>query len=112
MEFDQYPSELVTQVKIYKTPDAGMAYQGIAGTTDIATVHPLASPIARWRVGYKREMNEQERQYSRASTTPATASILTYIDQFMETSSASRSVSPTTRRRTRRRRREPWGYAG
>ena len=42
VEFDQYPSELVTQVKIYKTPDAGMAYQGIAGTTDIATVHPLA----------------------------------------------------------------------
>ncbi len=35
VEFDQYPSELVTQVKIYKTPDAGMAYQGIAGITDI-----------------------------------------------------------------------------
>jgi iron complex outermembrane receptor protein len=42
VEFDQYPSELVNQVKIYKTPDAGMAYQGIAGTTDIQTVHPLA----------------------------------------------------------------------
>jgi hypothetical protein len=25
VEFDQYPSELVNQVKIYKTPDAGMA---------------------------------------------------------------------------------------
>ena len=42
VEFDQYPSELVTQVKIYKTPDAGMVYQGIAGTTDIPTVHPLS----------------------------------------------------------------------
>src|SRR4029450_4399394 len=30
VEFDQYPSELVTQVKIYKTPDAGMAQQDSA----------------------------------------------------------------------------------
>src|SRR6188508_3677692 len=60
VEFDQYPSELVTQVKVYKTPDAGMAYQGIAGTTDIATVHPLSYSDSRLVFGYKREVNEQE----------------------------------------------------
>jgi iron complex outermembrane receptor protein len=59
VEFDQYPSELVTQVKVYKTPDAGMAYQGIAGTTDIATVHPLAYNERKLNVGYKREMDSQ-----------------------------------------------------
>src|SRR4029077_9980148 len=31
VEFDQYPSELVSAVKVYKTPNAGMAYQGISG---------------------------------------------------------------------------------
>src|SRR6476619_7100625 len=56
VEFDQYQSELVTQVKIYKTPDAGMAYQGIAGTTDIATVHPLKLTNRKLAFGYKREM--------------------------------------------------------
>src|SRR4029453_18575274 len=40
VEFDQYPSELVSQVKIYKTPDAGMASQGIAGTPDTPPLHP------------------------------------------------------------------------
>ncbi|HKE93971.1 MAG TPA: TonB-dependent receptor plug domain-containing protein, partial [Povalibacter sp.] len=57
VEFDQYPSELVQQVKIYKTPDAGMAYQGIAGTTDIQTVHPLAFSDRKLAFGYKREMD-------------------------------------------------------
>src|SRR6188474_1902745 len=60
VEFDQYPSELVTQVKIYKTPDAGMAYQGIAGTTDISTVRPLAYDDRRTAVTYRYEMNEQK----------------------------------------------------
>ena len=40
VEYDQYPSELVSQVKVFKTPDASMSYQGIAGTADIETVHP------------------------------------------------------------------------
>src|SRR6187401_3806988 len=60
VEFDQYPSELVTQVKIYKTPDAGMAYQGIAGTTDIQTVHPLQYGKRVIALTYRHEYNEQD----------------------------------------------------
>src|SRR6187399_386613 len=60
VEFDQYPSELVNQVKIYKTPDAGMAYQGIAGTTDISTVRPLAYEGRRTSATYRYEMNGQK----------------------------------------------------
>lgn len=41
-EFDQYPSELVGQVVVYKTPDAALVGQGIAGTVDIQTVRPLS----------------------------------------------------------------------
>lgn len=37
VEFDQYPSELISQVLVYKTPNAGMTDQGIAGTADRAS---------------------------------------------------------------------------
>jgi TonB-dependent receptor len=41
VEFDQYPSELLSGVTIYKTPDAGMIGQGLSGTLDLQTVRPL-----------------------------------------------------------------------
>jgi iron complex outermembrane recepter protein len=42
IEFDQYPSELLGSVNVYKTTQAGLAAQGIAGTVDLRTVRPLA----------------------------------------------------------------------
>jgi iron complex outermembrane receptor protein len=41
VEFDQYPSELMGSVVVYKTPDAGIAGQGLAGTVDLRTIRPL-----------------------------------------------------------------------
>ena len=41
VEFDQYPSELMAGVTIYKTPDAGLVGQGLSGTMDMRTVRPL-----------------------------------------------------------------------
>ena len=42
VEFDQYPSELVNGVTVYKTPDAGLVGQGLSGTIDMQTVRPLS----------------------------------------------------------------------
>ena len=41
VEFDQYPSELINQVVVYKTPDASLVGQGLSGTVDLRTVRPL-----------------------------------------------------------------------
>ncbi len=41
VEFDQYPSELLAGVTVYKTPDAGLVGQGLSGTLDMQTVRPL-----------------------------------------------------------------------
>lgn len=41
VEFDQYPSELISQVVVYKTPDAALLGQGLAGTADLRTIRPL-----------------------------------------------------------------------
>lgn len=42
VEFDQYPSELLSSVLVYKTPDAGLVGQGLSGTVDMQTVRPLS----------------------------------------------------------------------
>ncbi len=42
VEFDQYPSELLSGVVVYKTPNAGMVGQGLSGTLDMQTVRPLS----------------------------------------------------------------------
>lgn len=41
VEFDQYPSELLSGVVIYKTPYADLVGQGLSGTLDMQTVRPL-----------------------------------------------------------------------
>ncbi len=41
VEFDQYPSELLGQVVVYKTPSAGLIGQGLSGTIDLRTIRPL-----------------------------------------------------------------------
>ena len=41
VEFDQYPSELLSGVVIYKTPDGELIGQGLSGTVDLQTVRPL-----------------------------------------------------------------------
>ena len=42
VEFDQYPSELIKSVVVYKTPDASLVGQGLSGTLDMQTIRPLS----------------------------------------------------------------------
>jgi iron complex outermembrane receptor protein len=41
VEFDQYPSEVVRSVNVYKSPTASLVGQGLVGTVDIRTIRPL-----------------------------------------------------------------------
>lgn len=41
VEYDQYPSEVVSQVNVYKTPMASLIGQGLSGTVDLRTIRPL-----------------------------------------------------------------------
>ncbi len=109
VEFDQYPSELVTQVKIYKTPDAGMAYQGIAGTTDISTVKPLAYDGRRTAVTYRYEMNGQDANIAGLDDTGNRGN-LTYIDQFMDKRLGVAFGVAYNKSPYQAQTKEPWGY--
>src|SRR5688572_28351447 len=109
VEFDQYPSELVTQVKIYKTPDAGMAYQGIAGTTDISTVHPLQYDGRQTAATYRHEYNEQDANIPGLDRTGDRAN-LTYIDQFRDKTVGVAFGVAYNKSTYQAQTREPWGY--
>ncbi|MFM5923435.1 MAG: TonB-dependent receptor, partial [Novosphingobium sp.] len=41
VEFDQFPSETVSRIDVYKAPMASLVYQGLVGTVDIKTIRPL-----------------------------------------------------------------------
>jgi iron complex outermembrane receptor protein len=41
VEFDQYPSEIVNRVDVFKSPIASLVGQGLVGTVDIRTIRPL-----------------------------------------------------------------------
>lgn len=81
VEFDQYPSELISQVLIYKTPNAGMTDQGLAGTADLQTVRPLAFGKRAFAVGVRGEKNSEPAAIGGMKNTGNRYSA-TYIDQF------------------------------
>lgn len=58
VEFDQYPSELLSGATVYKTPYAGLIGQGLAGTVDLQTIRPLAAGKRIIAGGGRFEINE------------------------------------------------------
>lgn len=79
-EFDQYPSELLNAVLIYKTPDAGLVGQGLSGTVDMQTIRPLEVGKRAVAVNYRKTRlgvgTIAEGDGSRFS--------LSYVDQFAD----------------------------
>jgi iron complex outermembrane recepter protein len=58
VEYDQYPSELINQGIVYKTPFAGLLGQGLAGTVNLKTIRPLAQKDSILAVSGRLEVNE------------------------------------------------------
>jgi TonB-dependent receptor len=85
VEFDQYPSELINQVVVYKTPDAQLVGQGLAGTIDLRTVRPLDYGRQAVVVNLRGERNSHSSGDLGADydDTGYRASF-SYIDQFMD----------------------------
>ncbi len=83
VEFDQYPAELLGGVVVYKTPDATLIGQGLAGTVDLRTIRPLEHGRRSFTANARAEFNEDGSLNPDASSLGYRASA-TYIDQFMD----------------------------
>lgn len=111
VEFDQYPSEIVSQVVVYKSPTASLVGQGLVGTIDIRTVRPLDYGKSVLAVGARGTyadlgaLNAGSKKYGyRANAT--------FIDQFADDTigialSASYVDEPYQLQEF-----NAWGYAG
>ncbi|MBS0481625.1 MAG: TonB-dependent receptor [Proteobacteria bacterium] len=58
VEFDQYPSELMSSVVVYKSPDADVSGMGLAGTVDLRSIRPLAYGKRAIAINVRGQMDE------------------------------------------------------
>lgn len=80
VEFDQYPSELLSGVVVYKTPDANISGMGLSGTVDLRTVRPLAFGKRAIAINVRGELTSGKRLNSDVRNYGGRASF-SYIDQ-------------------------------
>jgi iron complex outermembrane receptor protein len=109
VEFDQYPSELLNRVVVYKTPDASVMAQAIGGTVDMQTISPLTHGQQTLAVSLRGEMNDLGALNS-GSTDKGYRGSISYIDQFADDTVGialgySRMQSPNQEERW-----QAWGY--
>jgi len=85
VEFDQYPSELINSVEVYKTPDASLIGQGLAGTVNLNTIKPLSSSGFQMAFNARGERGSYE-DLNPGQGTGRTGSRLSFsvVDQFLD----------------------------
>jgi TonB-dependent receptor len=83
VEFDQYPSELLNAVLVYKTPDSSLVGQGLAGTIDLRTVRPLDYGNRAFALNIRGEMNGND-DLGAGSDEMGSRISASYIDQFAD----------------------------
>ena len=79
--FDQFPSELLSSVLIYKTPDAALLGQGLASTIDMRTVRPLDYKTRVISANYRKQRTGVSTDQDEGAGNRKSFS---YVDQFMD----------------------------
>jgi iron complex outermembrane recepter protein len=80
VEFDQFPSELIAGVDVYKAPSSTLVGQGLSGTLDLKTVRPLSFGQRTISINVRGERNGEGTPF-KGDGNRVTA---TYIDQFAD----------------------------
>ncbi|WP_434029533.1 TonB-dependent receptor [[Pseudomonas] boreopolis] len=79
VEFDQYPSELMSQVVVHKTTSAELVGQGLSGTVNMKTVRPLDYGERAVAINVRGDMNRLGDLKDYGNRLSAS-----YIDQFAD----------------------------
>jgi iron complex outermembrane recepter protein len=109
VDYDQFPSEMLGQVNVYKTPSANLVGAGLSGTVDLLTVKPLAHGKRTIALNARAEVLDAAKLNPDSNTWGYRFSG-TYIDQFANDTigiafSGSWLNSPSQTERF-----EAWGY--
>jgi iron complex outermembrane receptor protein len=81
VNFNQFPSELVNNIKIYKTQQASLVEGGVAGTIEIGTLRPLDFGKRRLQADIKAQYNPYGDRIV-GSGGIGWRGTLSYVDQF------------------------------
>lgn len=82
VNFNQFPSELVNNIKIYKTQQASLVEGGVAGTIEIGTLRPLDFGKRRLQGEIKAQYNPYGDRITGGSGGIGWRGTLSYVDQF------------------------------
>ena len=83
-EYDQFPSELVQQVVVYKTVDALVVGQGLSGTIDIRPLMPLSLNRRQTALSARVEKNSNGGLSSTGKGEYGNRFSASYVDQFAD----------------------------
>src|ERR1044072_8914473 len=83
-EYDQFPSELVSQVIVYKTVDALVVGQGLSGTIDIRPLMPLSVNRRQIALSARVEENSNGALSSTGQGEYGKRFSASYVDQFAD----------------------------
>ncbi|MEO2279217.1 TonB-dependent receptor [Pseudoalteromonas pernae] len=109
VEFDLYPSEIMSGVTVYKTPSASIEAEGIAGVIDMQTVRPLS------KGEQVIQFNGQYEQTSFDKLNPdgddkGFRGTVSYIDQFADDTFGVAFAYTTMSSPNQEKRWNSWGY--
>ncbi|MBU2678198.1 MAG: TonB-dependent receptor [Gammaproteobacteria bacterium] len=108
VEYDLYPSEIISGVLVYKTPDATMTHQGIGGIVDLRTNRPLDAE-SHLVINANYEMNDLDSANPEFDDTGHRLA-LSYSDVFADDTVGLALAYATTESPSQETQFRAWGY--
>ena len=109
VEFDLYPSEIMSGVTVYKTPSANIDAEGIAGVINMQTVKPLSKGERVIQVNGQYEQTSFEKLNPDGNDDGFRGTI-SYIDQFADDTIGVAIALNTMSSPNQEKRWNSWGY--
>ncbi len=111
VEFDQYPSEIVSRVDVFKSPTADLVGQGLVGTVDIRTIRPLESGRRILAIGGRVSLADLG-ALNAGSDDVGYRGNATFVDQFADDTLGIALSASYVREPYQNQEFNAWGYAG
>ncbi|MDE2081569.1 MAG: TonB-dependent receptor [Burkholderiales bacterium] len=84
VEYDQFPSELISSAVVYKTPNAALIGQGLSGTVDMMTRRPLDTRVREVALNARLEANSNGTQVPGVASPIGKRVSASYVNQFAD----------------------------
>ncbi|MBD1581603.1 TonB-dependent receptor [Pseudoalteromonas sp. S16_S37] len=109
VEFDLYPSEVMSGVTVYKTPSANLEAEGIAGVIDMQTIKPLSTDerIIQLNTMYEKTSFDKLNPDGKDAGLRGTFS---YVDKFADDTVGVALALTTMTSPNQEKRWNAWGY--